>query len=271
MFNSLESSTEDGNSIELYRFTCGPNVWEWCSGDKPQTWRGKTYAPYQISNSGFVQSGDASNDETTITLPSNNSMCEMLFQDPPSIPLRMIVRKKHKGTSDAPIIMIAELGSFGRDENAAISHLTFAMLTGSFKRSGARMAWSRQCQHALYDRNCRVDPEDHKFFIEIGDMRGNRIESNDLKPHKAGKFDNGYVEWVNDWGITQRRAVDNNGGKYMTLYGRLGGLYPGMTIAVYRGCARTTKVCDQTFNNLPNYGGVNFLAGKSPFTGDPTW
>lgn len=271
MFNSRESSTEQGNSIELYKFTCGPNTWQWCNGDKQVTWRGKTYTPIAISNGGMTQSGDASNDETVVTLPSSTGLVEMLFADVPSIPVTMIMRKKHFDSTDAPIVMIAELANFGRDENADMAKLTFGILTGTFNRSGARMAWSRQCQHALYDRNCKVNPNDHKFMIEIDKIRGNRIESSDLKMHKAGKFDNGYIEWTNTYGITQRRAVDNNGGIYMTLYGRLGGLAEGMTIAVYRGCERTTKVCDNIFNNLPNYGGVNFMSGKSPFEGDPTW
>lgn len=271
MFNSRESSTEDANSVELYRFTCGPNTWEWCNGDKQITWKGKTYSPIAISLGEMTQSGDASNDETVITLPSSVGLCEMLFADVPSPSVRVIVRKKHFDSSDAPIVLIAELIAFGRLENSDITDLTFGILTGTFDRSGARMSWSRQCQHALYDRNCTVDPNDHRWTIDIDKIHGNRIESRDLKTHKAGKFDNGYIEWTNAYGITQTRAIDNNGGIYMTLYGRLSGLAEGMTIAVYRGCLRTTKVCENTFNNLPNYGGVNFLSGKSPFQGDPIW
>lgn len=271
MFNTIESSTQNANGVDLYYFSCGPNKWYWCAGEIEQTWRGKVYEPLAISNNGIRQDSDASNNETVITLPSETELAQMIFADPPSIPVRMIMRRRHFGSDDAPINMIAELTNFGRAANPLLATLTFKMLTASYKQSGARMAWAEQCQHALYDKNCRVKPQDYSETIEITGIKGNRIRSPDLKHIRDGKLSNGYIEWVNDWGITQRRSIETNGNDRMTLFGKLTGLSIGMVVTAYPGCARTTKVCENTFNNLANYGGAPFLSGKSPFQGDPIW
>lgn len=270
MFNTVESSTQDANGVDLYQFRCGLNSWEFCSGEEPQIWRGKTYQPIAISNNGVRQSGDASNNETTIILPISVVVAQMLVEDIPSKPLSVIVRRKHFGSADAPIFIIADLYSFTRAE-AEMLEMNFLMISASFKRSGARMSWSRQCQHALYDRNCRVKRDDYDAPITVQYVGDGRIGSNDLNAYPKGYFDNGYIEWTNSYGITQRRAIEKNSKTEMTIMGRIDMIEVGMVLTAYPGCARTTKVCQQKFDNLPNYGGINFMPGKSPFQGDPIW
>jgi uncharacterized phage protein (TIGR02218 family) len=270
MFNTLESSTQDANGVDLYQFRCGPNTWEYTAGEEPQAWRGKTYVPLAISNNGVRQSGDASNNETMITLPKSTVICQMLVEDIPSVPVNVIVRRKHFGSTDAPIFVIAELASFNRAE-ADMMELSFQMMSATFKRTGARMAWSRQCQHALYDQGCKVDRTLYDALITVQAVGNGRIGSNDIGIYPKGYFDNGFIEWVNSYGITQRRAIEKNSGTEMTLLGRIDMISLGMVVTAYPGCARTTRICNDKFDNIPNYGGVNFLPGKSPFQGDPIW
>lgn len=271
MFNTLESSTESANGVDLYEFRCGNHApWLWCAGEEEQTWRGKIYTPLVISNSGVRQSGDVDNNETKIILPVSTELCQMLIEDVPSAPVSVIVRRKHYGSTDAPVFIIAELYSFNRIE-ADMMELNVQMLAASFKRSGARMTWSRQCQHALYDRNCRVDRNLYDGTITVNLVDNGKIYSNDLSIYGKNYLDNGYVEWVNSYGITQRRMIDKNSGNSMSVIGRIDMITLGMVLTVYPGCDRTTKDCQNKFDNLVNYGGVPFLPGKSPFQGDPIW
>lgn len=270
MFNTLESSTQDANGVDLYQFFCGPNAWEFTAGEEQQTWRGKTYAPLAISNNGVRQSGDASNNETMVKMPMSAVICQMLIEDIPSAPVNVIVRRRHFGSADAPIFVIAELQSFTRAD-ADMMELNFQMITASFKKAGANMAWSRQCQHALYDSGCKVDRDDYNATITVQAVGNGKIGSNDLSIYNKGYFDNGYIEWVNSYGITQRRAIEKNGGNEMTLMGRIDMITLGMVVTAYPGCPRNPAACDGKFSNMANYGGVNFMSGRSPFDGNPIW
>lgn len=271
MFNSIEASNQDATPIELYQFRCGPNTWEYCSGERDQVWQGKTYDAIAISNEGVTQSGDAEENSVTVNLPDHLPMMSMLFSDPPTIPLRCICRHRHGNSNpSAPIHFIAELRTYGRRE-AKMAVITLQPLSATFKRSGSRMSWGRQCPHALYDRNCRVKPTDYQTSFTIDAVSRGRISSAQLAALSSGYLDNGYIEWTNGYGITQRRSIETHRKTDLRLFGRLSGLEVGMSVKAYPGCARTSNDCDNKFNNINNYGGVPQLSGKSPFQGDPIW
>jgi hypothetical protein len=54
----------------------------------------------------------------------------------------------------------------------------------------------------------------------------------------------------------------------INAFGDTSEIHPGMFITVYPGCQRTTAACE-TFNNRDNYGGFEWMPGKSPFDGTP--
>lgn len=54
----------------------------------------------------------------------------------------------------------------------------------------------------------------------------------------------------------------------INAFGDTSEIHPGMLITVYPGCQRTTTACE-TFNNRDNYGGFEWMPGKSPFDGTP--
>lgn len=58
----------------------------------------------------------------------------------------------------------------------------------------------------------------------------------------------------------------------ITLLGTTDGLTVGTRVRLYPGCDRTTGANGCTkFNNLPNFGGIPQLAGRSPFDGNPVF
>lgn len=273
MYDAAEESNQDGLPIELYEFRAGnlPEPWRYCSGVRDQVWRGKTYEAIAISNDGITQTGEADNNQTVITLPDSLPLMQMFFDDPPTQPVRVIIRNRHGGTSpSAPIHLIAEVLSFGR-RDAHMAALTVQQLTATFKRSGARMSWSRQCPHALYDKNCRVDKNDFKVDLTVSAVERGSIYSDHLNAVTNGYLDNGFIQWTNSHGIVQTRAIEHNRANRMTMFGRISGIYPGMVLSAFPGCSRTSRYCDEVFDNIDNYGGVPQMSGKSPFQGDPIW
>lgn len=269
MFNRRENSTQDSNSVELYFFKCGANKWRFNGGERTITYKGHDYLPAVIHNSGVTQSGDPTSDDLQVFLPTDNTLVTMLVEDRPSVEVQIIIRRKHFGDNDAPIDWIGTLTSFGRTENAREYKLTCQVESASFNRLNARMSWSRQCQHALYDRNCTVDKNDFDVTFDITKLDKDGIHGDDFDGHGAGYFNNGFIEWTNTYNIIQRRAIETNSRHELVIMGGTRGLEVGMTIKAFPGCRRNTKDCDEKFDNLPNYGGFAQLIGNSPFKGDP--
>lgn len=271
MFARNENSTQDSNSSELFFIKAGPNAWRFNSSEKKITYKNQIYLPANISTNGIAQSGDATDDNVEIMLPVDNTLVTMLVEDRPSVEVKIVIRRKHEGDNDAPIHWIGTLSAYGRTENPLEYKLVAEVMAASFNRNVARMAWSRQCQYALYDRNCSVDMNAHDVNVHIDSLDSTTIKSSDLQGIKAGHFSNGFIQWTNSYDLIQRRSIENNSRRFLTIIGNTSGLVEGMTVKAFPGCARNTFDCDEKFNNLPNYGGFAQMAGKSPYVGEPLW
>ncbi len=273
-FDTIERSNYDGQPIRLYEFSIGTVFHRYASGEEKVTLPGAptphVYDPLPISDGGMVQSGDGQSNETTITLPSSAPIAQLFNTVPPSEELWVAIRELHYGDTEAPVVWIGTVAS-SKQTGLAITEFTCQLLTASFERNGLRLGWGRQCPHALYDRNCRVNKAAYAAAIFVESFNGNTVVSDALNAFPGGYFNNGFYEFSMIPGVLERRAIEvHYGGSFLVL-GTTEGLSVGGAILVYPGCARNTSECISKFNNLANYGGFPHLPGKSPFSGDPVF
>jgi uncharacterized phage protein (TIGR02218 family) len=267
-YDTVERSNDAGQPIALYEFTFGTATWRY-SSDEVDTLLGTTrYTAQPISDSGVTQSGDASSDEMTVTLPKYEPVAIMLNGQPPSEKVWLTLRRMHRGEAGAPIIWIGYVVSCKQTDNLAVE-IACKMLTAGFDRNGLRLSWGRQCPHALYDISCRVDKAAFGVTFEVDGVQGNAVVSSDLLSFPSGWFSNGFFEWPRFPGAVERRGIEIHSGNKMTVFGVTSGLEAGDLITAYPGCSRTRSDCKMKFNNLANFGGFPHMPGKSPFQGDP--
>ena len=277
-FNTPEISNQDGQPIALYTLEWGNTVWRYTSADRNITrvegGQPRTYLAVAISDNGMVQGGD-SNADFTIKAPSNLPIAALYRGTAPSASIYLTVRRKHVDDPDneAPVFWVGTVGNVKGVDDATIE-IVGRTLTASFKRSGLRLSWQKNCPHILYDSSCSANPGSYAIAGTITDLTGNSITvDGSAGDQTADWFDGGYVRWEADGnGTMERRGIERTlAPGTFAIYGRTNGLVIGQAVTLYPGCQHTPSACDGKFNNLPNYGGFPFLPGKSPFDGTPVF
>ncbi|WP_425962712.1 phage BR0599 family protein [Rhizobium nepotum] len=269
-YDSLERSNASALPIALYEFTFGTAFWRYSSDEEDTDLNGVNYPALPISDSGVEQSGDASSDEMTVTMPKGEQVAIMLNGQPPSEKIWLTLRRKHRGEDDAPIIWVGYVVSC-KQTNTVSVEISCKMLTAGFDRNGLRLSWGRQCPHALYDMSCRVNKNLHAISFQIDAIEGNAVISSDLLALPSGYLSNGFFEWPRYPGAVERRGIENHSGGKFIILGTGVGLSAGDWVTAYPGCSRTRNDCKNKFNNLGNFGGCPHMPGKSPFQGDPVF
>lgn len=271
-FNDAEISTQDGRPLALYLIVWGSTVWAYTSADRNITRseiiNGEAtdveYLALAVSDKGMVQGGSAAND-FTLDCPANIPIVDLFRGTPPSESIWLTVRRKHEGEVDAPIYWIGNVTNVKRLGDAD-AQVIGKPLTASFKRTGLRLCWTRECPHFLYDASCRVDPEDFRTDALVTALTGNTVTMDALGAHPDGYFNGGFISWeITDEGTVERRMIESHTGLTLTMLGLTDGLEIGDAVAVYPGCDRSPTTCNSKFANLPNFGGFDFMPGQTPF------
>lgn len=282
-FNDSEISNHDGRRIGLYHFRWGQQHWYYTSADKSiffddgVAWPGqpagdKEYLPITISDSG-VQIGGTDGYDFEVTVPRNNEVAQLFRVTPPSGRVYLKVRRMHDGEDDAPLFWSGTVGNVRPKSKAGAQIVCRSSMMG-LKRTGLRLTIQRQCPHSLYDRQCQVPQEDHAYPYVIDEITANVVTLvTSGADQVAGFFDGGIVAWEVEPGTIDQRMIETHTAPLVfTIFGRGDGLEVGMAITLYPGCDRTTgpNGCAR-FANIDNFGGHEYLPGKSPFDGTPVF
>lgn len=283
-FSDREISNEDGKPIGLYLIKWGPTEWRYTSADRDITrvenGEEVTYTAVAISDSGVIQGGDQDAD-MTIDIPANLPVVALFRSTPPAGSIFVTVRRQHAGEDDAPIYWKGTIGNVKR-LTVAGAQILGRVLTASFKRAGLRLTWTRGCPHVLYDQDCKVNRAEYAVPAVITALTGNSFTI-DLGPKASDPtwFAGGFIEWAaTEEGAIDRRSIEReittgndlaNERQRFVIFGTTDRLEVGTEITMYPGCPLTPDACDGKFDNLPNYGGFQYLAGESPFEGAPVF
>ena len=269
-FNTTETSTDDGRPIYLYAFSLGAATWRYTSSDADVTVNGFNWAALPISDDGVKLTGEATTDGLSITAPSTIAPVQMFIGTPPSGVFMVRIFHYHEGDTDAVLGYIGEILQVGQPEpgSAVISCDT---ISASMQRDGLRLGWQRTCPYALYDMNCKADKTVHEMAARVFEVAGNKVTFQGMDALADGVLNGGFIEWTHPTRGIEYRGIEEQVGAVCTMFGLADGLYYGLAVKAYPGCARTVSDCTNKFNNLPNYGGVPDMPGKSPFDGDPVF
>lgn len=278
-FNDIEISNSGGDRIGLYHFRWGSLNWYYTSADRPVEYGVDSddnpiiYEPIAISDGGVSQNGQTGYD-FQVNLPSDNPVALLYRVTPPSGRVYLKVRRMHRADpTDAPIHWTGLIRNVKPKDGGGVLMVCFASIS-LLKQTGLRLAWQRQCPHALYDRQCQVNPDDWTFDFEILSVVGNVVTLKPGGPDQAvGFFTGGIVKWlVADDTYNHRMIETHTDVLVFNIFGRADGLEADMAVQLLPGCSRDTGAdgCAR-FDNIDNYGGHKYLPGTSPFDGNPVF
>lgn len=265
-FDDFELSNFGGAPVALYQFNIGSHWWAYANSPVQVVLGNEVYAPLAIKDEGITVGDTTQNEEFTIKLPVDNEVFKLFLTTPPSLPCYVVHRRKHVGSQSSPVLWVGTVKS-ARQSGEAEGTLVCTPITASFERAGLRLAWSRQCPHALYDRNCKVSKSAYAHWIPIEELQSTYIRSATLATVPNGYFAGGFIEWELLPGVTERRGIEGHSNDVIRLLGYTYGLQGVSHVTAYPGCGRDLNTCRDKFNNLPNYGGFPYLPGQSPFDG----
>lgn len=267
-FESQETSLADGRPLRLYRFTRGAIAWCYASGDRPVTQSTQVYQNVTggIIDDGIRQTGQASPDQLTITAPASLEVAQLYRAAPPSEEVALTIFSRHIGADD---FMVSWSGSISAVRWPALdrAEIVCAPLSSRMSMTGLRLTWDRACPHALYSASCGVSDALWRIPATVDVMDGQTVNCPEASGYPDGYFTGGLIDWQTAYGAIERRAIQSHVGTALALLGGTAGLVALQSARLYPGCGQTTTRCKQ-FNNLPNFGGIPHLPGKSPFDGN---
>jgi uncharacterized phage protein (TIGR02218 family) len=271
-FSSLEISTQDSQEIVLYAFRYGLTYYRYTSADRDITVtepiNGQqvevTYKAAGYSDDG-VMVGSSQTNDFTVHGPYDGDVAKLYRNTPPVETVWLTVRRKQPDSDDVPIFFKGIVYN-AKPTSSVATDIICRPLAATFKRTGLRLCWTKECPHFLYDQDCTVDPANFRTPAVIQSMTSTEVIITVDPGREANYFQGGVIEWQTTVeGTLDRRMIQSSSGTDMVIFGQTDGLEVGMNINLYPGCNRTYQHCKDKFNNLPNSGGFEFMPGKTPF------
>lgn len=275
-FPEYEESIFHGEPIDLFLFTYGTGVTEYCAYvdcEVPVVHEGKTYVPFPVQRDAINASGSLDKSGLSLKIDGTSDVAELFRVYPPSQTVSLVIKQGHYGDPDADfrVIWTGKVMSCGWDDN--IATLTCEPVSTSMLRTGLRRHYQYGCPHALYmgteQGGCRADKAAATQITTVAGVTGSLLSlpSGWNGTRDKQKFLNGLVEWTNPAGSVVRRAIlkVNSATNVVTMGGPIPQMPSGATVAVVLGCNHQMTDCADLHNNINDFGGQPWIPTKNPY------
>lgn len=271
-FNTFETSIASGEPILLYDFSIGTAHWRYTTADRPITYQSNPFAAAPITRTAPVQSSDIRQQIMRVTCPRDIGLAQIFAQYPPAGDVLLTVTALHYTDPDQQGIVDWVGRITGVTWSGSTVEFACEPVYTSVQTMGLRRRWGLNCPHVLYGVQCTLNPALFKVTAPIQAVSGYTITGAGFVPPSGLSFVGGYIEWDSGSGYLERRTIDSVSGTTLTLAYTSPQLIPGLSIALYPGCNRTTTNCN-AFGNILNYGGQPNIPTHNPMDGtmSPTY
>lgn len=271
-FNDSEISNDSGQPLRGYEFTVNENTWRYTTSANNVLAGGKMWYAVPISDSGVKLSGDTNVDALSITAPSDIGPANLYVGTPPSSEVTITVFNLHRDNYASAVVEYVGTVSQCDWPDPGTVVFTCESLFASMERDGLRYGWTRNCGYALYDPlTCKVQKEAYAVPAVLLSAENGQATAAAFATKESGYFNGGFISWLHPIRGIERRMIEEHAGNEIRLFGTADGLYYGLEVTAYPGCTRTSAMCKERFNNLPNYGGCMDMDGTNPFDGNPVF
>lgn len=264
---------------ELYLFNAMGQRWTYTSGDTPVTYLGDVYEPAPIGRGAIEQTQDINRSDLQIKVARDNDMGLLHLRYAPD------------SVTAVTVFVREEDGEFGvawkgrvtgaRADGSEITLICENVQT-ALRQPGLRARYQKGCRHAVYNRGCRLDPED---FAEPGVITAYDGKLTLTVPGAAARQNGWFLGGMVRTPDGSLRMITRHAGSQIVITRPVQGLaailsnsgyglgygvhYGGPVARLYPGCDRIRSTCHAKFNNVVNFGGFPWIPGASnnPFGG----
>lgn len=282
-YEPFETSVEDGQPIELFRFSNLEESFTYTSGPNEVLFQSETYVPIPISRTDPDLEQIQTRRNLIVKVPIDNLFAQRYVVTVPASIDDFELYRRHSTDGGTP-----ETIQFfsGRVTNVAFSdneaQINIQNFGATLERLCPQQTSRNPCNHILYDSHCAVDEDQFRITGVVTaissdgltitlDTGTNTIPDTSLQlsaqiTADADFFNGGFIR---RGGIEHRMVRTTN-----DLTGNVAEftiLFPMQTIAVgtaldlFAGCDHQLPTCTTKFTNTPKYGGFPFIPLKNPF------
>lgn len=264
-FESLETSVESSQPIELYTITLGSTIWFYNSGELPVTVGGTTWEPLAISRSPHQQSQEDQDQQVEIKLPAETPICRFFIASVPgSDVLVKIERLQALDVAEALMVLYeGVVQSVSFEGGGEIGVLSVVTAQSAFSKAVPRDVYSSVCNHVLFDSRCSLLESAFRVTKEVLAVSGNTLTIDGLSAQPDGYYTAGFIELTGS--AQDFRVILAHIGDVVTVALPFGTSPLGELVRVYAGCDHSPDTCQAKFDNLINFGGFPFVPTKNPF------
>ncbi|MDR2550027.1 MAG: DUF2163 domain-containing protein [Desulfobulbus sp.] len=256
-----EQSTYAGHPLELYRFSMADRQWLYTGADHEVAFGEDLYQPVYIKRGGFTRGGDTRKSSVDIEVGASN---------PVALPFRtgwlaqtMVVTIHRHHYEDNEFVLLWKGRITGCKWAGSVATLTSESVFTLFRRAGLRRVYQIGCPHPLYGPACRLNANAWQVAGIAATVNGNAVTVAAAANRPAGYFTGGMLRAGSEY-----RMIVAHSGNRIVLVDAMADLAEGAAVTLWPGCDRSTGCCNDRFRNLDNFGGLPFLPGKNPFSGD---
>lgn len=257
--------------LELFRFVEGSIVYLKTNYDQPYTYDSgsgaEVYSPVTMKRTEIESKNELNKSGIEVSFPITDTMARHWMIDTVETVVTLTVFEID-GT-DVNVAWKGRLSSVKPGQSDI--NVVFESIFTSLRRPGLRARYLRSCRHSLYRRGCKLDKAG---FAIPGSCTAINADGTVVTVSAAASFANDYFTAgmiaAPDGTL---RYITGHTGSSLTLMRRLPSLDNALiagpaSVTLYPGCERTRAICNSKFNNLPNYGGFDWIPTRNPFDGN---
>lgn len=272
--SDIEASFGFGSPTELYLFEHGDDQYAYTSSSKKVMHTdGIIYMPLPIDRGKLQRTQEDFKNKLSITVPGDSAI-PMLFRNrQPSQHISIKIFRLHRHSremsawlGDVPPLGNEYVCSFSGEViqatwNNSIATLECAPVTALQRRQTLRFGYQSQCNHNLFDENCRLKIQDWQQDVIVTD-----IQKSGFKLLVSGKTspDDYYRGGLISKSDDDFRDVVSVVGSAVEIIAPFDGLKIGDVLQITKGCDRSAASC-QSFGNFDNFFGCLTIPSENPF------
>jgi hypothetical protein len=262
-----DASVQDGQPVECYRFSVSGSTYRYTSyhravvlGEEPDE---EEFAPLAISSSQIEMTIVLDTLLTlNVTVPAQSEIARVCgFGDSPQT-VRLELLRFHLG-AEAEVTTEFQGDIAGVSTQDAETTIRFgSVLQNELFGNIATVMFQQQCNHVLYDPRCGVVKADFTTSSTVTAIKGRTVTvASDGVADNALAIGTAFCTRTGE-----NRSIVSNVSDVITLVRPFYDLQVGDTLEMSLGCDHIrTSHCKLRFNNVPRYGGHDFIPAANPF------
>ena len=264
-YDAEESSLENSQPYEVYRFLLGSTEYLFTSAEDEVIVDGKTYAPSEIKRSVIGLGKGERTKVLTVSVAINNSLAQRYVGPPPGerAVLTIFRVQRDDGSASPALIYSGSIKTVSYPKNGQFAEILVQTIEAQTNRQVPRFTYMGMCNHLLYDANCGIVQSSHQHLGAVTLVDNNEITIAGLSASGLGVL-GGFM--ISASGI-EKRTILAVTGDVVTVLLPMETDPTGTTISIFAGCNRVlTQDCAVVYLNEINFGGFAFVPNRNVFT-----